>query len=96
MCQPIDYHQTVCPSCLSVIDLQELVTCAECDRTGCLRCFQVVDDTGNDETNNNFVCNDACELAYLEGLQASEERQHVMYQDWIGTQIEKAQTKANA
>lgn len=92
----IDFNHTVCPSCLEVIDLGEIVTCAECDRVGCLRCFQVVNDTDNDEMNTNFACNDDCELAWLEGLQASEERSHVMYQDWIGRKIEEARTRAEA
>jgi len=95
--QPIECDPpVVCPTCEEMVFANEIVTCAECGRYCCLRCAQIIDDTGDDELNEHFACSDDCEVAWLEGLQASEEEAHIMYQDWIGKQIEKARTKAQS
>lgn len=79
--------QEVC-ECGEVIEPDERHKCANCGQEGCVHCMRWVDDTEDPQLEGDWVCGDDCEIEWLRFLAQSEQRLHVLYQDWIAKRIQ--------
>jgi hypothetical protein len=84
--------QEIC-DCGTVREIEDRHKCAHCGAVGCIACMVVCDDTGEEFSDTTWVCGPDCAIGWLEELQASEEKTHRSYQDFLGARIESWQRR---
>lgn len=84
--------QEIC-DCGRIREVEDRHRCVHCGAIGCIECFRIVDDTGYESANDNWVCGSECAIAWLEELQAKNERDYRSYEDWVGKRIEEERVR---
>ena len=76
--------------CGRLVAPDERHQCACCDAPGCSQCMRTINDTGAEDLNNTWICDEVeCAVGWLEELGQSAERTHADYQAWLGRRIEE-------
>ncbi len=84
--------QTIC-DCGKIIEREERHECVHCGREGCVHCMHWVDETGEADLEGEWVCDEECEIEWLQSLARSEDRSHRLYQDWMAQRIKAVRWK---